>query len=177
MADRNFAVTVVAAVTVTVHVREGDLQPPPLHPWKLAVLLGVAVKVMTVPEAYVAEQVEPHWMPNGALLTVPGPEAAMVSIAMGIVGSWLNVAVTVTGTFPATVHVPVPEQPPPLQPANIEPVAVVEASVTAVVKVPVQVVPQLMPAGVLATVPAPVPASLTVTVNPLAAMVPHASLE
>ena len=123
-------------------------------------------------------QVEPHWMPVGVLLTVPGPEAAMVRASGTDAGSALKVAVTVTGVLPASVHVPVPEQPPPLQPANVEPAAEVEASVTAVVNVPVQVVPQLMPAGVLATVPAPVPVSVTVTANPLvAATAPQASLE
>ncbi len=55
---------------------------------------------------------------------------------------------------------PVPVQPPPLQPVKVEPAAGVAVSVTTV---PVgnaveQVAPQVMPAGALVTVPLPVPA-------------------
>ena len=44
----------------------------------------------------------------------------------------LNVAVTAVSALIITVHVPVPEQPPPDQPANVEPVAGVAVSVTCV---------------------------------------------
>jgi len=60
----------------------------------------------------------------------------------------------------------VPEQPPPLQPVNVEPEAAVAVSVTAVpcVNAAAQVEPQLIPTGELVTVPLPVPAFVTVSV-------------
>lgn len=41
--------------------------------------------------------------------------------ALPVVACWLNVAVTVFAASIVTVHVPVPEHPPPLQPAKVEP--------------------------------------------------------
>ena len=63
-----------------------------------------------------------------------------------------------------TVHEPMPEHPPPLQPENMHPVCGAVVSLTAVppVKEAVQVGPQLIPAGVEVTVPSPVPVLLTV---------------
>ena len=65
-----------------------------------------------------------------------------------------------------TWQVPVPEQPPPLQPAKVEGGVAAAVSVTTVllVKVYEQVEPQLMPGGLLVTEPVPVPARLTVKV-------------
>src|SRR5678815_2937607 len=58
-----------------------------------------------------------------------------------------------------TVQVPVPEQPPPLQPVNV---AVADGTAVKVTSVPLlndaeHVAPQLMPAGELTTVPGPKP--------------------
>ncbi len=66
-----------------------------------------------------------------------------------------------------TVQEPVPEQPPPLQPVNVEPAAGVAVKVTAVplANAAEHVVPQAMPAGALAIVPAPAPVLLTVRVK------------
>jgi hypothetical protein len=63
------------------------------------------------------------------------------------------------------VQVPVPLQPPPLQPENVEPAAGVAVKVTAVplVNPAEQVLPQEMPVGALVTVPLPAPALLTVS--------------
>jgi hypothetical protein len=57
------------------------------------------------------------------------------------------------------MHVLVPEQPPPDQPPNVEPVLGVAVSVTAVplAKFAEHVVPQVMPVGELLTDPVPVP--------------------
>ena len=44
----------------------------------------------------------------------------------------MNVAVTVVAAFMVTVHVPVPVQPPPVHPANVEPDAALAVSVTLV---------------------------------------------
>src|SRR5439155_1206969 len=76
-------------------------------------------------------------------------------------------AVTVVAAEMVTVQVPVPAQPPPLQPLKVEPPAGAAASVTAVplVKLAAQVAPQMMPAGALVTAPLPVPALLTVSVK------------
>ena len=67
---------------------------------------------------------------------------------------------TVWAALIVTVQVPVPEQPPPLQPVNVEPAAGVAVSVTAVplANAAAHVAPQAMPAGALVTVPGPAPA-------------------
>src|SRR5207245_8932650 len=71
-----------------------------------------------------------------------------------------KVAVTVVAAESVIVHVPVPEQPPPLQPVKAEPLAGLAVRVTTVplAKLAEQVAPQVMPAGPLVTVPAPVAA-------------------
>ena len=79
----------------------------------------------------------------------------------------MKVAVTVVAAESVTVQLPVPEQPPPLQPVKVEPAAGAAVSVTAVplVKLAAQVAPQVIPAGELLTVPLPVPAGVTVRVK------------
>jgi hypothetical protein len=79
----------------------------------------------------------------------------------------VNVDVTVVATVIDTVHVPVLEQPPPDQPANVEVGSVAAVSVTLVpwLYVSAQSVPQLIPAGMLVTVPVPVPAFDTVSLS------------
>src|SRR5207247_3710196 len=78
-----------------------------------------------------------------------------------------KVAVTVVAALRVTVQVPVPEQPPPVQPVKVEPAAGVAVNVTEVplAKLAVHVAPQLIPAGALVTVPLPVPAGVTVRVK------------
>src|SRR5829696_9159092 len=77
----------------------------------------------------------------------------------GVAACSPNVAVTSRARSIATVHVPVPEQPSPSQPANVDPDAGVAMSVTEVpcVKLAEQPDPQSMPAGLLVTVPLPPP--------------------
>jgi hypothetical protein len=77
------------------------------------------------------------------------------------------VAVTDVAALIVRLHVPVPVQPPPLQPVNVEPAAGVAVKVTAVplAKAAEQVAPQEMPAGALETVPVPVPAVVTASVK------------
>jgi len=64
------------------------------------------------------------------------------------------------------VHVPVPEQPAPLQPVKVEPAAGVAVSVTTVPSLNdvEHVAPQSIPAGELETEPEPVPDFVTVSV-------------
>src|SRR5439155_18601821 len=76
-----------------------------------------------------------------------------------------KVAVTVVAAESVITHVPVPEQPPPLQPVKAEPAAGLALRVTTapLAKLAVHVAPQVMPDGALVTVPAPVPALETVS--------------
>ena len=48
-------------------------QPPPLQPWKVEPLAGVAVRVTCVPLSKEAEQVAPQLIPVGLEVTVPLP--------------------------------------------------------------------------------------------------------
>jgi hypothetical protein len=81
----------------------------------------------------------------------------------------VNVAVTLVFEVRVTTQVPVPVQPPPDQPENVDPAAGVADNVTDVplVNGAEQVEPQLMPAGLLVTVPDPLPDLLTVKVGPV----------
>src|SRR2546425_681738 len=78
----------------------------------------------------------------------------------------LNVAVTTVAPTRVTVQAAVPEQLPPLQPANTEPPSGITVSVTTVplTKLAEQLEPQLMPAGVLVTVPMPALETVSVKV-------------
>ena len=77
----------------------------------------------------------------------------------------LKVAVTEVLLDSVTLHVPVPEQPPPLHPPNVDPEFAVAVRVTAVplAKFAEHVEPQLMPEGALLTDPLPLPANCTVS--------------
>ena len=123
------AVTVVAAETVTTHVPVPE-QPPPLQPLKVAPTAGVAVSVTAVPLAKLAVHVTPQLIPTGALVTVPLPVPALLTVSAKV--GRAKVAVTVVAALRVTVQVPVPEHPPPLQPVKVESAAGVAVSVTAV---------------------------------------------
>jgi len=157
------AVTVCAALIVTVQVLPVPVQTPPLQPVNVEPAAGVAVNVTAVPLANGAEHEVPHEMPAGALVTVPDPVPVLDSVS--VKGCSVNVAVTDCAAFTVMVQVPVPVQPPPLQPENVEPAVGVAVNVTAVpvVKDVEHVVPQEIPVGVLVTVPVPVPALVTVS--------------
>jgi len=75
--------------------------------------------------------------------------------------------VTEVAAFSVTMQVPVPEQPPPLQPVKVELASDVAVRVTAVplANGAEHVAPQVTPAGLLVTVPAPAPALLAVSVK------------
>src|SRR5881628_3481596 len=121
--------------------------PPPLQPVKIEPAAGAAVRVTAVPLVKLAEQVAPQVIPAGALVTVPLPVPALLTVSAKV-GS-VKVTVTVVAAETVTVQVPVPEHPPPLQPVKIEPAAGVAVSVTAVplVKLAEQIAPQVIPAG------------------------------
>ena len=151
----------MAAFTVTTHVPVPE-QPPPLHPTNVEPLVGVAVSVTTVPKLYGALHVAPQLIPAGALVTVPAPVPDLLTDNAN--DCRLNVAVTLCAAFIVTTQVPVPEQPPPLHPAKVEPADAAAVSVTTVApgNDALHVAPQLIPAGALVTVPVPVPAFETV---------------
>src|SRR6266403_296346 len=156
------AVTEVAALIVTVQVPV-PVQPPPLQPVKVEPAAGVAVSVTTVPVVKAVEQVGSQAIPAGALVTAPLPVPALVTESAK--DDCMKVAVTEVAALMGAVQVPVPVQPPPLQPVKVEPAAGVAVSVTAVplVNEKAQVAPQEMPAGALVTVPLPAPVLLTVS--------------
>jgi hypothetical protein len=84
-----------------------------------------------VPASKACEQVEPQSIPAGPLATWPEPLPAGVTVNVWVgAAAVLNVAVTVVSLFSVTVQVPVPEQPPPDQPANVEPEEAAAVSVT-----------------------------------------------
>src|SRR6478609_2072836 len=93
-------------------------------------------------------------------------------------------AVIAVSAVSVTVHAPVPVHPPPVQPANDEPLTGVAVSVTVVPAgyVSAQSVPQLIPAGLEVTLPAPLPANATdsaftsVTVSVVLPLLPDPSI-
>jgi hypothetical protein len=107
-------------------------------------------------------QVVPQLIPAGLELTVPVPAPAGVTVTATCLS--VKVAVTDAAAFSVTAQLPVPVQPAPDHPANIE---VTDGATVRVTRVPAaklaaQVAPQLMPAGDEVTVPVPVPAGTTV---------------
>src|SRR5438034_9749452 len=103
------AVTVVAAETVTTHDPVPE-HPPPLQPVKVEPAAGAAVSVTAVPLVKLAEQVAPQVIPAGALVTVPLPAPALLTVSAKV--GRAKVAVTVVAAQSVTVQVPVPEHPP-----------------------------------------------------------------
>ncbi len=164
------AVTLVAAVMVTVQVPV-PVQPAPLQPVKVDVASGVAVRVTLVLSRRLSEQVAPHARPPVDEVTVPVPVPARTTVSVCCVG-W-KVAVTVVAALMVTTQLPVPEQPPPLQPVNVEPGLVVAVNTTTLPwsTAAAQVAPQVMPAGADVTVPVPMPAFTTVRVRVMGAKV------
>src|SRR6267142_1878364 len=104
-------------------------------------------------------------MPAGELVMVPVPVPDLLTVS--VKDCCAKVAVTEVAALRVTVQVPVPEQPPPLQPEKVEPAAGVAVRVTAVplANGAEHVAPQAMPTGALETVPLPAPALLTVSVK------------
>src|SRR6267142_1898970 len=102
-------------------------------------------------------------MPAGEPVMVPVPVPDLLTVS--VKDCCAKVAVTEAVALIVTTQVPLPEQPPPLQPVKVEPAAGVAVKVTAVPLAygAAHVAPQAMPAGLLVTVPAPAPALLTVS--------------
>ena len=166
----NVAVTVVFAVSVTLHVAPVPLHPPPLQPANVDPVPGISDTFTTAPFGKLAEHV-PVTTPVVSLqvnvdddvnVTDPVPVPASIIVSVGLV--MLNVAVTDCAALIVTTHCPVPEHPAPLQPANVEPEFCVAVSVTCdpLAKFAMHVLGHRIPDGELLTVPPPLPASVTV---------------
>src|SRR5438067_1565347 len=96
-------------------------------------------------------------------LPLPVPDRATVRfLVKGITPS--NRAATDWSEPIVTLQGPLPEQPPPLQPAKTEPELAVATRFTEVPppKLALQVAPQLIPEGSLVTMPLPPPVRLSV---------------
>src|SRR5205809_7819545 len=101
------AVTVVAAESVTTHVPAPE-QLPPLQPVKVEPAAGVAVSVTAVPLAKLAVQVAPQLIPTGALVTVPLPVPAGLTVRATV--GRAKVAVTAVAALRVTVQERVSEE-------------------------------------------------------------------
>lgn len=62
--------------------------------------------------------------------TVPEPVPELVTVNDTVGGTLLNVAVTARSTFNVALQVSVPEQPPPLHPAKVDPTDAVAVRLT-----------------------------------------------
>ena len=102
----NVAVTAVAAVTVTTQAPI-PAHPPPLQPAKVDPVAADAVKVTCVPLAKFAEHVAGQLIPAGALVTVPVPVPAAVTVNPKF-GLTLKLAVTDVAAVIVNVQLPVP---------------------------------------------------------------------
>src|SRR5882724_3373225 len=163
--DGKAKVAVTARAALMVRLQVPVPVQLPVQPVKVEPAAGAAVRVTVVPLVKEAEQVAPHEMPAGALVTVPVPFPDFVT-ERAKVGA-VNVAVTLWATLMVTVQVPVPVQPPPLQPVKVEPAtgAAVRVTIVPIENEAEQVAPQEMPAGLLVTVPLPLPDLETVNVE------------
>lgn len=166
------AVTDWAALIVTVHVPV-PLQPPPDQPLKVEPDPGAAVNVTCAPAVTLAEHVPGQSSPPPVTLPDPLPARTTVRVTGGG-GIVANVAVIDLAALSVTVHVPVPLQPPPDQPLNVEPDFGTAVNVTFV---PDGTLSEQVPGQWIAppeTVPEPLPASVTVIVRETGGVVvPH----
>ena len=154
------AVIVVALTGETVQGLV-PVQPPPDQPVKTEPAVTVAVRTTGLPDGKLAEQLVPHEIPAGALVTLPLPSPARITVMVTDAGA--KVALTVVAVVSVSAQAPVPAHPPPDQPMKTQPAAGVAVSDTDVpeAKLAAQLDPQSMPPGVLVTVP--VPARVTVS--------------
>lgn len=161
----NVAVTAWSALIVTVH-EPVPLHPAPDQPAKLEPDAADAVSVTDAPSPKLREHVLGQERPPPATTPLPVPvrDTAKVWVTGGGGGGALavNVAVTERLALIVTVHEPVPLQPPPDQPAKLDPDAAFAVSVAfepllyECVHVPGHEIPEPV------TLPEPLPARFTV---------------
>ena len=85
------AVTFVLALIIIVHGIVPE-HPPPLQPEKVLPKAGVAVIVIEDPEANDLLQIEPQFIPDGTLETVPEPDFVTTreNVETGATGQTMN---------------------------------------------------------------------------------------
>jgi hypothetical protein len=129
----NDAVTVVDALRVSTQVPVPVHLPPP-QPANRDPTAAAAVRDTPVPGAYDFVQVAPQPMPAGELVTVPVPVPLLVTVSTTAfdVKEAVTAMSAVLSAVTTTTHVPVPLQPPPDHPANVDPDAALAARVTEV---------------------------------------------
>src|SRR5207249_8160171 len=125
----NVAVTLVAALIVTVHVLACPEQAP-LQPLNTAPALACAVNATTVPLVYGAAQVLPQSIPGGLDVTTPAPAPLFDTASVNVAS---NRAVTLVAAKMVRLHVfDDAEQAAPLQPVKMDPALGCAVSVTTV---------------------------------------------
>lgn len=109
-----------------------------------------------------ALQAVPQLMPPTSEVTVPEPILLTDSVYLTCV----KVAATDVAEDNTTVHAAMPEQPLPVQPVNVYPLAGTAVSLTLAPEVneALQILPQSMPAGVEVTAPEPLSTTFSATV-------------
>jgi hypothetical protein len=194
----NFHITPQKAIAASIRPKPPTRRPgsgpnPGTAPWQkvsttIATSIGFPVKMMelgTILQVMFGEELV-H--PSCTVPVVPGMEVSanpktalppgVVFTLEGLPGATeivtgelplLNVAVTASAAVTVTEQPPVPVQPAPLHPANVDPsvAAAISATTEPLAKFAEHAVGQLTPAGLLVTVPAPVPASVTVSAKVL----------
>jgi hypothetical protein len=134
----------------------------PDQPAKALPDAGVAVSATGVPAANDAAHCVPQSMPAGFETTAPLP--TVLTINPCVAGRcWSKFAVTVVGAVRWTSQLPVPEHPPPCQPANTEPEPATADSTTVASEsnVAVHVDGHCRPTGKEVTTPVPGPEMTT----------------
>ena len=149
-----FALTVVAALNVTLQLPAPEHPPP--QPEKVLPAVGVSVRVTDVLAGKFAEHEDVEQLiPAGLLVTVPLP--AIVTVNATVPEVEVNIGVTVIAADILKVQLPVPEQPPPLHPVKeaVELGAGVSVSLTCVpvAKLAMHSPGQDIPDGLLLIIP------------------------
>jgi hypothetical protein len=122
--DSNTARVETGAATVSLQLAPWPAHAP-VHCSKVAPESGVAVSVSFVPVSKRAMQAEPQSIPEGELLTSPGPDVLTDTV-------WTLWKIAPTSGIPVIVSAQVALVPlhAPVQPANLEPASGVALSVT-----------------------------------------------
>jgi hypothetical protein len=127
-AGAKLAVTDMFPVNETIHgpaPKQAPLQPMNCDP-----LSGVAVSKTVLRAGREIEQLVPQSTPAGMLVTRPEVCPALDTDSVAFGAEKVNVAVTFALSFKVIVHGVVPVQPPPLQPAKVDPASGFAVSVT-----------------------------------------------
>ncbi len=107
-----------------------DVVVQPVQPVRIDPDAATAVSVTEDPLTYGSEQSVPQVMPAGFDVTVPVPLPARLTVTGNVIRS--KRALTVASADILTEHVPVPVQPAPDHPANVELFAGLAVRVTGV---------------------------------------------